>query len=72
MTHEDAQYFPNNVKAILATKVKEGGIVISFGWSSQGFGKERGFEIEEILLVPHGGHHYDTIVTVERKLPNLF
>ena len=26
-----------------------------------------GFEIEEILLVPHGGWHNDTIVTVERK-----
>lgn len=24
-------------------------------------------EIIEILLVPHGSNHYDTIVTVERK-----
>ena len=29
---------------------------------------EYGFEIVEILLVPHGGWHNDTIVTVERKI----
>ena len=34
---------------------KPGGRVLSFGWSSQGMGKSRGFEIESILLVPHGG-----------------
>ena len=27
----------------------------------------RGFDLEEILLVAHGGHANDTIVTVERK-----
>ena len=60
------------VKDILSSKIKGGGLAISFGWSSGGFGKNRGFEIEEILLVPHGGHHYDTIVVVERKIHNLF
>lgn len=48
--------------------VKPNGICISFGWNSSGVGKVRGFEIVEILLVPHGGSHNDTIVTVERKL----
>jgi len=33
-----------------------------------GIGKNRGFEMVEILLVPHGGSKNDTIVTVERKL----
>ena len=33
-----------------------------------GLGKNRGFEMLEILLVPHGGSKNDTIVTVERKL----
>ena len=28
---------------------------------------EVGFEIIEILLVPHGGWHNDTIVTVEKR-----
>ena len=46
-----------------------GGIVISFGWSTNGIGKTRGFEIIEILLVAHGGNHNDTICVVERKLP---
>ena len=31
-------------------------------------GKNRGFEIVEILLVAHGGHYNDTIVTIEIKL----
>jgi hypothetical protein len=41
------------------------GIVISFGWSSVGMGVSRGFRQIEILLISHGGHHHDTIVTVE-------
>ena len=28
----------------------------------------RGYELLEVLLVPHGGAHNDTIVTVERKV----
>lgn len=68
MTQEDTQVFPNNIKDILAPKIKTGGIVICFGWNSGGFGKNLGFEMIEVLLVPHGGHHYDTIVTVERKV----
>lgn len=47
---------------------KIGGKVISFGWNSQGLGKNRGFEMTEILLVPHGGYKNDTIVTVEVKI----
>jgi hypothetical protein len=46
---------------------KIGGIVITCGWNSGGIGKKYGFKIIEILLVPHGGWHNDTIVTVERK-----
>ena len=52
----------------IARVIKPGGICISFGWSSNGLGKKRGFAIEEILLVAHGGWHNDTIVTVERKV----
>ena len=47
--------------------VKPGGIVISFGWNSGGIGAKYGFEKVHIRLVAHGGHHNDTIVTVERK-----
>lgn len=48
--------------------IKDNGIVITCGWNSGGIGKTKGFEIIEILLVPHGGWHNDTIVTVERKI----
>ncbi len=61
----------DDVKRVISPKIKSGGYAISFGWSSNGFGKNRGFEIVEILLVPHGGHHNDTICVVERKEKTL-
>ncbi|OYS80638.1 adenine-specific DNA methylase [Limosilactobacillus reuteri] len=48
--------------------LRVGGKCISFGWNSNGVGKKRNFQIEQILLVAHGGSHNDTIVTVERKI----
>lgn len=48
--------------------LRPGGVAISFGWNSVGFGKCRGYTQEEILLVSHGGGHNDTIVVVERKV----
>jgi hypothetical protein len=47
--------------------LKPGGIAVSCGWNSAGFGDGRGYKVEEILLVAHGGAHNDTIVVVERK-----
>lgn len=69
---EDTQRFPQNVKELIAPKIMSGGYAITFGWNSQGFGKNLGFEIIEVLLVPHGRSHNDTIVVVERKIANLF
>jgi len=60
----------SNWKDLISKKIKVGGIIISFGWNSNGMGKERGFEIIEILLVSHGGMHNDTICVVEKKLHN--
>ena len=51
----------------IARILKPGGKAICFGWSSMGLGKNRGFEMNRILLVPHGGSKNDTIVTVEIK-----
>lgn len=65
---EDSKRFPQNVKEVIAPKIINNGLVISFGWNSQGFGKKLGFEIIEILLIAHGASHNDTIVTVERKI----
>ena len=65
--------FYNRVLNPLGHIIKAGGYVISFGWNSNGMGKARGFEIVEILLVAHGGHHNDTICTVEiKRQANLF
>lgn len=53
----------DEIKRIL----RMGGLVLTFGWNSNGVGLKRGFEPIEILLVAHGSNHNDTIVTVERK-----
>jgi len=60
--------FYNRVMNAICDEIKPGGYAITFGWNSNGFGKNRGFEQIEILLVAHGGHHNDTIVTVEQKI----
>ena len=65
MTRMD--YF-SKCKDEIARIIKSGGRVICFGWNSMGLGKNRGFEMTRILLVPHGGSRNDTIVTVEIKL----
>jgi len=58
----------SNWKDLLSSKIKVGGKVISFGWNTGGLGMNRGFKIIEILLVPHGGQHNDTICVVEEKV----
>ena len=55
-------------KKEIARIVRVGGKVISFGWNSGGVGKKNGFEVIRVLLVPHGGYHNDTIVTIEEKI----
>ncbi len=54
-----------NVKDEIARIYPE--YIISCGWNSGGVGKTNGYNIIEILLVPHGGIHNDTIVTVEQR-----
>lgn len=54
-------------KTEVARILKIGGKAICFGWTSMGIGINRGFEMQRILLVPHGGSKNDTIVTVEIK-----
>ena len=60
--------FYSEAKNLIAKLIKPNGIVICFGWNSMGLGKNRGFEIIEILLVAHGGTKNDTIITVEKKI----
>lgn len=59
--------FYETVKSLSCEKIKKGGLAISFGWNTNGFGKARGFKIIEIMSIAHGGSKNDTIVTVEIK-----
>jgi hypothetical protein len=70
MPHSRTQGW-HKVKDLAARIVVSGGIAISFGWNSNGFGIERGFRKETIMLVSHGGAHNDTIITVERKVSTM-
>lgn len=53
------------VRRRLADLLRPGGVALSFGWQSSGFGKD--WPTEEILLVRHGGAHNDTICVAQRK-----
>ena len=55
-------------KTEIARIVKKGGKVICFGWNTMGIGINRGFKMERILILPHGGSKNDTLVTVEIKI----
>ena len=52
----------------IARILKPNGVCLCFGWNTNGVGKKRGFELMEVLIVPHGGSKYDTLCTVERKI----
>jgi len=68
-SQRDTSYnFYGRVMNAIAPAIKSGGLAISFGWNSNGFGKGRQFEIIDGIIIAHGLHHNDTIVTVERKL----
>lgn len=66
METTQASYWSEQKKQI-SRILKPNGICITCSWNSGGIGMKYGFEIIEILLVPHGGWHNDTIVTVEQK-----
>lgn len=70
MTTTQASYWSNQKKEI-SRIVKVGGVVITCAWNSGGIGKKYGFEIQEVLLVPHGGWHNDTIVIIEKKIKEV-
>jgi hypothetical protein len=55
------------VKRAADRLLEPGGIALSFGWNSSGFGKSFGYEIVEIMLVCHGAAHNDTICVAQRK-----
>jgi hypothetical protein len=62
----------SSIKDGVSRITQMGGVVVSVGWDSNGLGTKRGFQMERILMVNHGGHWRDTIVTVERKVADVF
>lgn len=52
----------------VARILKRNGRVMCFGWNTNGLGKNRGFEMTEILIVSHGGSKNDTLCTLEYKV----
>jgi len=57
----------SDCKDNIARILKIGGKCLSFGWNTNGCGRTRGFVLEEVLIVAHGGGKNDTLCTVERK-----
>lgn len=55
-------------KKEVARILRKNGVVMCFGWNSGGIGKNLGMEMTDILMVCHGGNHYDTICTKEIKV----
>jgi len=74
VTAKDTQnaHLYKEVKSRLVQVLKPGGTAVCFGWNSNGFGKTYGFNLRLVMLLPHGGAHYDTIVTVEEKRRTIF
>lgn len=67
MSDTSSGYFTKFKKEI-SRVLKQGGIVISCGWNTNGIGKKYNMNLVEVLDIAHGGSHYDTLVTVERKI----
>jgi hypothetical protein len=61
----------SDAKDAAAAMQDPGGIVLKFGWNSNGMSKSRGYEMLEVILVHHGGGRNDTICTAEMKRPEL-
>ena len=56
----------NALKDAIPSVLNKDGIVITFGYHSVSMGKGRGFDLEKVYLLSHGGAIHDTIVSVER------
>ncbi len=66
-TTEDTQNarLYKRVRDALDNILEPGGVALSFGWQSSGFGRR--YKTAEIILVQHGGAHNDTICVAQTK-----
>jgi hypothetical protein len=67
LTQHQSQRFFSDLKDQISRVLKPGGVCLTFGWSSVGIGKSRGFEKRALLVVCHGGIHNDTLCLMEVK-----
>lgn len=56
------------IKNKLSNILTKNSRVITWGYSSVGMSKSRGYKLSEVLLICHSGDHNDTIVTVEDRI----
>ena len=72
LTQRDTQYTSamnwREERNVLDRLIRPRGFVLSFGWHSNGMQRSRGYQLKEVLLVAHGGGHYDTICIAEQKI----
>ena len=67
--YEGAMCSPfNRLKDAIIPILSENGKVITFGYHSISMGAKRGFEVEELCIMSHGGAIHDTIATVEKQI----
>lgn len=66
--HTTQSSFYLNVQKEVRRILKPNGKVICCGWNSNGINDKKNIETTRVLLVAHGSHRNDTIVTVQRKL----
>ena len=67
LTWYESKFYFHEIKDEIKRITTTGSVVFSFGWNSGGMGMNRNFKMLDILLVPHGGLHNDTIVVKEIK-----
>jgi hypothetical protein len=67
MRDTSAAFYGDRKKEV-ARIMKKNGIVVCCAYNSGGIGKTLGFNMVELLICPHGGSHYDSLTTIERKI----
>ena len=70
--HYDGFHFEHermkDLRRSMVNKLKLGGLIIMFGWSSVGMNDHVSFKRELTMIIAHGGYRYDTIVTIDRMV----
>ena len=67
-SHVGNMQYWSRCKDRIAKIVKPNGKCLCFGWNTNGIGSKRCFEMNEILIVSHGGSRNDTLCTLETKI----